>query len=89
MFEFLRRKFSEWLEDTAHWIKTGESTIRCCNDGDHHKVYINEWGGTRVDPSETFRTKRGREDLESMSRFAISLGLRSDPEKSESGDEGG
>ena len=89
MFESLRRKFSEWLEDTAHWIKTGESTTRCCNDGITTKFTLMGGGGTRVDPSETFRTKRGREDLESMSRFAISLGLRSDPEKSESGDEGG
>jgi hypothetical protein len=77
MFETLRRKLREWLEDTAHGWRTGESTIRCCNDdGEWHKVYIDEWGGTRVDPSEIFRTKRGREELESMSRLAISLGLR-------------
>lgn len=81
MFENLKQKFSEWLEDTAHWLNTGESTIRCYNDGGHHKVYIDEWGGTRVDSSEIFRTKRGREDLESMSRLAISLGLRSAPGK--------
>ena len=88
MFETLGQKFGEWLEDTAHWLKTGESTIRCYNDGDHHKVYINEWGGTRVDSLEIFRTKRCREDLESMSRLAISLGLRSAPE-SKRGDQGG
>jgi hypothetical protein len=23
MFEKLKQKFSEWLEDTAHWLKTG------------------------------------------------------------------
>ena len=89
MFDTLRRKFSEWLEDTTHWWKTGESTIRCCNDGEWHKVYIDEWGGTRVYPSEILRTKRGRDDLESMSRLAISLGLRSPSEKSEDGDKGG
>ena len=89
MFESLRRKFGEWAEDTAHWWKTGKSTIRCCNDGEWHKVYINDRGGTRVDPSEIFRTKRGREDLKSMSRLAISLGLRPPSEKSEDGDKGG
>ena len=46
-------------------------------------------GGTRVDPSEIFRTKRGREDLKLMSRLAISLGLRSPSEKSGDGDKGG
>ena len=85
MFENLRRKFSEWLEDAFHKFKTGESTIRCCNDGEWHKVYIDEWGGTRVDPSGIFRTKRGREDLKSMSRLAISLGLRSPSEKVKTG----
>jgi hypothetical protein len=57
MFETLGQKFGEWLEDTAHWLKTGESTIRCYNDGDHHKVYINEWGGTRVDSLEILELK--------------------------------
>jgi hypothetical protein len=34
-------------------------------------------GGTRVDPSEIFRTKRGREELKSMSQFSADLGISS------------
>jgi hypothetical protein len=40
------------FEDLVHSLKTGESTIRLPSGG---KVFIDRWGGTRINPSETFR----------------------------------
>ena len=57
MFENLRRKFSEWLEDAVHKFKTGESTIRCCNDGEWHKVYLDNSGASRMDILEVLMSE--------------------------------
>lgn len=64
MIKTIKRKIQEWFEDFTHKLKTGESTIRF---SDGHKVYINEFGGTRVNPSEILRLKRVREQLEVLS----------------------
>lgn len=67
---YITKKVSEWIEDSLHWLKTGESTIRCFDGYEWHKVYLDEYGGSRVDPSEVLRSKRGREELEAMSQIA-------------------
>lgn len=71
MFETLRRKFRDWLEDTAHWWKTGESTIRCCNDGEWHKVYLYNSGASRLDILEVLMSKGCQNQLEACHRMAI------------------
>ena len=49
----VKRWLKEWLEDTVHYFKTGESTIHC-EAG--HVVYIDSWGGSRVDPKGFLRS---------------------------------
>ena len=49
----VKRWLKQWLEDTIHYFKTGESTIHC-EAG--HRVYISSWGGTRVDPGDFLRS---------------------------------
>lgn len=71
MFESLKRKFSEWLEDTTHWWKTGESTIRCCNDGEWHKVYLDNSGASRMDILEVLMSKGCQNQLKACHRIAI------------------
>lgn len=39
------------------------------------RVTIDPWGGTSVNPSEVFRTTRGRSDLEAMVSLAEKLNL--------------
>lgn len=45
----------------------------------HHvlisRVTIDPWGGTSVNPSEVFRTPRGRADLEAQAELATKLEL--------------
>lgn len=43
---YITRKFSEWIEDSLHWLKTGESTLRCFDGDEWHKVYLNAFGGS-------------------------------------------
>lgn len=42
------------------------------------RVVIDKWGGTSVNPSEVFRTERGRADLEAMASLANKLNLTKD-----------
>ena len=58
--------FKVWLEDTAHYFKTGES-VTYGNGG--HRVYIDRWGGTRINPSEVFRSEGGKRALEWASQL--------------------
>lgn len=66
MIRTIKRKIQEWFEDFTHKLKTGESTIR---RSDGYKVYINQFGGTRVNPSEILRLKKVREELEFLSQL--------------------
>lgn len=68
--KYITKKVSEWIEDSLHWLKTGESTLRCFDGDEWHKVYLNAFGGSRVDPSDFLRSRRVREEMEAMSRIA-------------------
>jgi hypothetical protein len=62
----VKRWFKRWLEDTVHYFNTGEGTIHC-EAG--HKVFIDPWGGTRIDPSEFLRSEGGKKALEWASQL--------------------
>lgn len=68
----LRFKLREGFEDWIHWIKTGESTIHC-EAG--HKVFLDRYGGSRIIPSECYRTEKGRKILDDMCQLAKDLKL--------------
>lgn len=70
MIEALKRRAYEWFEDSIHKIKTGESTIRCFDGHDWHKVYLHSSGYSRVNMSEVLRSKRVQEELKALGEIA-------------------
>ena len=52
--------------------KTGESIINC-EAG--HKVFLERYGGSRISPSECYRTEKGRKMLDDMCQLAKDLGI--------------
>lgn len=62
----VKRWFKRWLEDTIHYFKTGES-VTYGKGG--HRVYLDRWGGSRIDPSEFFRSEGAKKALEWASQL--------------------
>jgi len=54
-----------WWKDTVHWLKTGESTLHCVNEGEHHRVYLHSSGYSRLDITGILKTKKWRAVLKS------------------------
>lgn len=61
MFDTAKLLFKRWLRDTAHYLKTGEN-VTYGKGG--HRVYLDRWGGSRIDPGEFFRSEGAKKALE-------------------------